>query len=555
MSTVVEALLVGRWCIATRQTAVRRIGEVMAISDDIAAAPVKPGPAAVVGGGCGALPLPPDVLGSGAWLRALVDLSPDAIFVILDGYHAFANTRGLDLLGARTLADLRTRPASEFMHPDCRDVALTRMHRMVGEREALPYVEECVIRLDGRTVDIEAAGTPIDVGGRPAALVVVRDITARKQAESELRQAQRRFHAAFSHAPSAILIADRNGTVVATNPPLGRLLGGVPDLAGRPCWTIAVGDQQDQVRQHYLRLADGAFSAMSGDVRFVRADGSVGWANARAAWLSEEQLSIIHLVDVSAARQAERDLTDRARHDPLTGLANRTFVLDRIGEALDEDDGDLAVLFADLDGFKAVNDRYGHHVGDQVLVAVARRMRGAVPAGDLVGRIGGDEFAIVLIGRESARQASQIADRMHLAVSRPVAVGRTLLRVGVSVGIATATVGTDVSAQSLLAAADAAMYRSKALARVRRAQWSTTGSSSSATAATYLPSARTSVAPRVVVTSVPGAAPGASPPSQTTDSDRPAAASSAEPSDESALPAEPPAEPSDGPSVSRIRRV
>jgi diguanylate cyclase (GGDEF)-like protein/PAS domain S-box-containing protein len=402
-----------------------------------------------------------------AAFRALVELSPDSIFVILDGYHVFANSRGLQLLGARTVADLRTQSASAFMHPDCRDVAVDRLHTLVEERSALDYVEERVVRLDGGVVDIEAAGRPIEVGGRPAALVVVRDITGRKRAEAVLRRVQRRFHAAFDRAPSAMFIADRGGAVVSANPQLARLVGDVSAL-GRSCWDLAVPADRAGVREAYEGLASGRFSAVSGDFRFCRADGQTGWLTARGAWMVEEQVAIVHLIDVTGARQVERDLTERAIRDPLTGLANRALVLERLDAALRHQDGPVAVLFADLDGFKAVNDRHGHHVGDQVLMAVARRMRGAVTGSDLVGRIGGDEFAIVLFGTASARRADQIAERVDAAVSQPIAVGGLVVHVGVSIGIASAWPDTDTSGPSLLACADAEMYRAKTLARCGR---------------------------------------------------------------------------------------
>lgn len=400
--------------------------------------------------------------------RALVELSPDAVFVIRDGYHVFANARGLALLGARTISDLQAQPASAFMHPDCRGDAIDRMHTMVDDRAALDYVEERIIRLDGAMLDIEAAGTPIDVDGGTAALVVVRDITARKRAEAALRSAEGRFQGAFRYAPTAIAILDHAGRVTAANPTLGRLAGtGADDLAGRPFWELADAPDRPAVRAMVGSLVSGALCGVRGDFRFRLPDGSTGWMHGCAARLPGEPTYIVHLLDVTARKQEQQDLAARALRDPLTGLVNRTGVLDALTGALHGPDGEVAVLFADLDGFKTVNDRYGHPVGDQVLVAVARRMRAAVPSSDPVGRIGGDEFAVVLTGRQAAGRARQVADRLHDAVNRPLSVASALVRVGVSIGIATAHAGQQVTATALLASADTAMYRAKSVSHAR----------------------------------------------------------------------------------------
>jgi PAS domain S-box-containing protein len=148
---------------------------------------------------------------------------PDAVFVIVDGHHVFANARGIALLGGRTLADIAGRPAIDFIHPSLRRTAADRMSSMVEEHEHLDHVEEKIVRLDGTVVDIEATGTPIAVNDRVGALVVVRDITARKQAEARLAVAQERFYAAFRHAPSGMAIVDPTGRILDANPTLAAM--------------------------------------------------------------------------------------------------------------------------------------------------------------------------------------------------------------------------------------------------------------------------------------------------------------------------------------------
>src|SRR5829696_4994417 len=138
--------------------------------------------------------------------RALVELSPDAVFVIVDGYHAFANQRGLQLFGASRIADLQTRPALDFMHESVRGAAEGRLRGMTSEHLNLSYVEEKVVRLDGEVVDIEAAGRPIKFRGRPGALVVVRDISERLKDAAKVRAAEEKFRAAFQNAPTGMAI-------------------------------------------------------------------------------------------------------------------------------------------------------------------------------------------------------------------------------------------------------------------------------------------------------------------------------------------------------------
>ena len=150
--------------------------------------------------------------------------------------------------------------------------------------------------------------------------------------------------------------------------------------------------------------------------------------------------------------EARHALRRRASHDPLTGLANRALLHERIAAA----DGEVALLYLDLDGFKPVNDRLGHAAGDEVLRLVARRLEGCVRAGDTVARLGGDEFALLV-----SDGAEEVAERVRVAFDDPFTVDGHRLPVGASVGVATGAADAD----ALLAAADRAMYAVKRHAR------------------------------------------------------------------------------------------
>jgi diguanylate cyclase (GGDEF)-like protein len=153
-----------------------------------------------------------------------------------------------------------------------------------------------------------------------------------------------------------------------------------------------------------------------------------------------------------------------ARHDPLTKLANRRFFGDQMLEAVSQvhDEQDVAVLYIDLDHFKPVNDRFGHHVGDALLQQVAERLRANVRSTDKVARIGGDEFAVIQIGACARQQAADLAERLIAALSVPYLVEGHAVVIGASIGIALISEAPSSSEQAFLRA-DKALYRAKSL--------------------------------------------------------------------------------------------
>jgi len=180
--------------------------------------------------------------------------------------------------------------------------------------------------------------------------------------------------------------------------------------------------------------------------------------------------AVAHLVAVAVERQRdEQSNLHAALHDPLTGLPNRTLVLDRLEHALarrNREGTEVAALMLDLDGFKVINDSLGHAAGDELLLAMAPRLRAAVRPGDTVGRLGGDEFVAVCELSSSPEEAARIADRMASAVSEPLVTGSGHHYLTASVGIAIAMGGSDTPG-SLLRDADAAMFRAKERGRGR----------------------------------------------------------------------------------------
>lgn len=165
-------------------------------------------------------------------------------------------------------------------------------------------------------------------------------------------------------------------------------------------------------------------------------------------------------VDLALLRTVERQrLQHLAAHDALTGLANRATFRELLAGALDSGEAHLAIAYFDLDRFKPVNDGHGHGIGDDVLVEVATRMRSQLRRGDVLARMGGDEFTVLMRDVPDAVVAGEVVDRLMLSIARPFPVPGGEVTIGMSVGVALA--GAGVGPDDLLSAADAALYACK----------------------------------------------------------------------------------------------
>ena len=222
--------------------------------------------------------------------------------------------------------------------------------------------------------------------------------------------------------------------------------------------------------------------AIRGEDHFVRKDGSmvpVAFSTAPIP-LSGGRGAVVGFRDVSERRKAEEELAHQALHDPLTGLANRQLLVDRLELGLarrSRRGGVTAVLFLDIDEFKAINDVYGHDVGDEVLIAVGQRLREALrgedtiaralttdtspPARDTIGRLGGDEFVVVVEDLEDPADGASVAERILAALRAPLILGPHEISLDASVGITLVAAGKDRSPTEILRDGDTAMYAAK----------------------------------------------------------------------------------------------
>ncbi len=190
------------------------------------------------------------------------------------------------------------------------------------------------------------------------------------------------------------------------------------------------------------------------------------WFVARATRLLEGALAegaVVAHEDITERKKAEEATAHLALHDPLTNLPNRRLLADRLGHALSRTDREgtaVAVLYLDLEGFKAVNDAFGHEEGDRILVEFAERLKGCLRESDTAVRLGGDEFVVVIEGVSGGEEALALSERIARALEEPFGVGNSETALSASLGIALSTHPHE-DPEDLLRFADVAMYRSK----------------------------------------------------------------------------------------------
>jgi len=294
----------------------------------------------------------------------------------------------------------------------------------------------------------------------------------------EARRGAERLSALVDHSTDAILLLDADLAVTFASPAAGDVWeADVETLTGRRFLTLLPEGERAGLARQFAHLVSGGADApqpIEGWLQPVDAPQRAFEGVARNLLANPSVASVVvTLRDVTQRRELEAQLERRAFHDPLTGLANRALFQDRIQHALDraarQPDACLAVVFIDLDDFKAVNDGMGHGAGDELLIEVGNRLRTCVRPADTVARLGGDEFALLLEDLPGPEQARLLAERAIELLRMPLHVMDVDLAVPASAGVAAYTPGSTV--ESLLRDADIAMYAAKAAGKCQAAMF------------------------------------------------------------------------------------
>lgn len=296
-----------------------------------------------------------------------------------------------------------------------------------------------------------------------------------EERSAALRVSEQRFRSAFTYAPIGIALVSPNGHWLKVNRALCDILGySEGEFLLTDFQSMMVKDDLGVTLVRIHELLAGKISNCQLEQRYVHKSGRTVWAawsvSAASELTSDKSNLIFQIQDITDKKLAEQKLQHEATHDALTGLPNRAYFMRRLSEALYNRGLDskykVSVLFIDLDRFKYVNDSLGHLVGDSLLVGISERLRECMRPTDIVSRLGGDEFTILVQGRYDDEEVTLIADRIQRKLKIPFDLRGNEVYSSASIGILHAS-ANHLTSEDMMRDADTAMYQAKRGGRSR----------------------------------------------------------------------------------------
>ncbi len=404
--------------------------------------------------------------------RRLVDIAPDAIFVHADWRIALVNPAMLRLFRAARPDQLLGRDVLELVAPASREAVRERIRRLYESAQSVRLTEVEYLRCDGTPFRGEVSAVSFTFDGRPAVQVVARDITERKNAEGALRRSEERFRSLTELSADWYWEQDEALRFTYVSPGFEARSKHDPALVlGRRRWDFDNVLPESGTWDEHRKLLEARKPFRDFEQITLRVDGTRVHVSSSGEPVYDEAGGFRGYrgvsSNISVRKAAEERLEQLAQYDAVTGLANRNLLHERLEHACVQSrrrSRGAGVLYVDLDGFKLVNDTHGHHVGDELLRQVGRRLQDCVRRDDTVSRLGGDEFAVVIADLARPDDAALVAQKVLDAFAAPFELGGQENFITASIGVATFP-NDGESAEALLKCADIAMYRAKESSR------------------------------------------------------------------------------------------
>jgi len=408
------------------------------------------------------------------WLHALTVNSLDIIAVLdQSGIVRYESPSLQRVLGWQP-KEIEGHNALEIIHPDDRAAVGQLLAENISNFNAIVTTSYRCQHKNGSWRILESIATNLLHDPVIRGIVInSRDITDRIEHELALRESEERFFNAFQYAAIGMALVSLEGQWLQVNQSVCKLLGySEEELAGMTFQQVTHPDDLRADMDNLNRLLAGEVPYYHMKKRYFHKQGLIVWIQLAVSLVRDAGGEPLHFIaqinDITENRRAEEQLLHDALHDHLTGLANRTLLANHIEIAfnrfLRHPKETFALIMADLDRFKNINDTLGHPVGDLVLLETAKRFRACIKNGDLVARLGGDEFAILIEDLEDDNTPTRIVECLLQAMAEPIAVNNILLESTVSLGVVVVT-PNHTSTDEIIRDADIALYRAKAAGR------------------------------------------------------------------------------------------
>ena len=398
------------------------------------------------------------------YYRAIVESSDDAIVgKTITGLVTSWNPAAQAIFGY-SREEMLGRPMSMLLPPEKNNEEGFILERILAG-ETVEHFETVRIHKDGRRIEVSVTTSPIrDKSGQIiGASKIARDITAQKLAERQLKLTA----SVFTSTSEGILITDRKGSIVDSNEAFSRIAGySKAELVGRDARMFRSSRQGPEVLRN-MRAALRHFGEWRGEMWSRRKDGQSYSVILTVSAVRDADDCVQNYValfsDITTLKLQQEKFEHSAQYDALTNLPNRLLLSDRLRQTMamcQRQNHSVAVLYLDLDGFKHINDHYGHDVGDAFLISVSNRMKLELRDVDTLARIGGDEFVAVLANINSTQECVALVNRVLNACAEPVFVLGLGLKVTASIGV-TIYPQDNADADQLMRHADQAMFEAK----------------------------------------------------------------------------------------------
>ena len=400
--------------------------------------------------------------------RSVIQISPQIIFIHQNQQIVYANPAAISAVGMKEESEVLNKSIFDFAHPLETETVVNRTNDIYNNQRGEGFVEYQFLRPDGEVNTLELLGTKINYYGKPAIMVVGKDITEQKKTLAKLVEREERYRSLFSYSPDAIVTLDLEGTFVSLNPQVYLLCGYDPEeLIDKPFAPLVDINDLDKVLIEFEKALKG--ETINLEFKLTHKQGHKVYVHATTIPIKvKDQIVGAYCIvkDVSEQKEMQDRITYLAFHDELTGLPNRYMFNDTLQNALsqcEQNQQPLSVFFLDLDRFKRINDNLGHDMGDLLLEQVSQRLKQAVGEEGLVARQGGDEFILLLKGK-GREDSETVAQKILNQFRDPFNLRGLEVYSSTSIGIALYP-KDGKSNIDLIKIADTAMYRAKTIGR------------------------------------------------------------------------------------------